>query len=150
MTLGRPRDHRDPHAFVQRTTVSMCERCGACRRVDGSNERETCQAYLDRQRRLLDGDTVIRVHPELTPDAIKAQTARKVVHATGAATYRCDGCGRVDFWGSSWSWYGSVENHEDIGAEGLERVACSTACQDLVVPPEDPPPNPRRKRGRRS
>lgn len=39
-------------------------------------------------------------------------------------TYKCDGCGRLDHWGPSWTWYGSIhdsENNNDVHA-------CSDEC----------------------
>ena len=46
---------------------------------------------------------------------------------THLTTHICDGCGREDVWGSTWTWYGSVLDL-DGGAQIVK--ACSATCME--------------------
>lgn len=90
---------------------------------------------------------VIRVHPDLSPDAMAEQTARCQPRG-GTKSWKCDGCGRVDLWGPSWSWYGSYAEVEDAAhgevADAI-RVACSDGCRDKALRVAPMPPQKRRR-----
>ena len=70
---------------------------------------------------------VTELYPGLR-DATLAQTERRRRRGTGLITWRCDGCGRVDTWSPSWSWWGSLLGLDDCGTEDI-RVACQDKCR---------------------
>ena len=45
--------------------------------------------------------------------------------------WRCDGCGKIDFWGDEWSWYGSYKMLDDGEIEKI-KVACSNDCKTKI------------------
>jgi hypothetical protein len=44
--------------------------------------------------------------------------------------YKCDICGKVDFWQEGWGWYGSVL-HEETCPDDLP-TACSDECMAIL------------------
>lgn len=45
--------------------------------------------------------------------------------STARWVWRCSGCGKQDFWGETWVWFGSARD-EDDGT--FQWVACSGEC----------------------
>ncbi len=45
--------------------------------------------------------------------------------------YACDVCGREDWWGESWGWYGSDKEYESDGRAAIA-IGCSRKCQGAI------------------
>lgn len=64
-----------------------------------------------------------------------SECAHKTLHdftaihlAGGRRKWRCSGCGKVDTWGPTWGYFGSIECKKCWMAE-IEWVACSKGCR---------------------
>ena len=65
-----------------------------------------------------------------TEDTEYRQAQRRLRRDNGVITWKCDGCGKVAPWDDDWSWYGSLKDLEDYGAEAEGvLVVCSDDCK---------------------
>lgn len=47
----------------------------------------------------------------------------------GRWLWRCSGCGKQDFWGQGWTWFGCWADRTRAHLQHVEWVACSDECK---------------------
>lgn len=45
--------------------------------------------------------------------------------------YKCDACGKIDFWGKGWKGYGSVGHYDTCPEDVL--ASCSDECRAVIL-----------------
>jgi hypothetical protein len=62
---------------------------------------------------------------------IKEEYVAFITNTFGKNRYRCDGCGKEDWWGESWGSYGSIVLAETSPHDLL--TSCSPECEVVVM-----------------